>query len=448
MSGYNLDPCILAIANICGNDTFTEDAVPQIVRVVGKMLEATNYPLPPRVIESLCRMCFKTEILSRFDTSVLFRTKIRPDPLDFGIEQPTLLPLLFDVEFSQGQQGLWTSKVEELKLVPQHAQRSEEWYAQRNGSVTASDFATAIGESKYDKPEDLLLKKCDRGVPFTGNKFTRHGQRFEDAAVYLYEKMYNRKIIEFGLMPHGVIKSHSRKQQKVVAASPDGISENGIMLEIKCPFTRKIEHYHPTIQGITDGDKTIVPHGYYCQMQSQLECCDLEICDFMECNIQEFETSKQYYDDSHESCLYKTAKGKIKSCIIEFRKIDTEDISIHVEYPPDIYMTGKDLQKWMKTTIKKVQTATLKFERPIYYWVEDVAIYRVYRDRQFFDSRLPKIKAFWKRVEEARKDPSILDEIEKTHKPRKQMTGSWKKKQKVEDAVMKLCQAGCLLDDD
>ena len=443
METKSFEPCVLALASICGNETFRSESIPQIQMLVEKMLLATNQSLPSRVVCSLIRYGIQQGIVHRFNTDALFHPGLRPCPTEYGITEQVLLPLYFDIESTLVETVEWSRKVDELKRVPQHAQRSPGWYKQREGAVTASDFATAVGESKYDKPNDLLLKKCGRGVPFTGNKFTRHGQRFEDAAVFLYEKMYKTKVIEFGLMPHGAIESHSRTRIGIVAASPDGITENGIMLEIKCPYTRQIVHYHPTTHGSTTGDNDIVPHGYYCQIQSQLECCDLEICDFMECNIKEFSTSQDFYKDVSPTCNYKTNNGKIKSCILEFKQndLDNEDnVQLHVEYPPDIYIHNSNLQAWMKSTILRVQTDTLQFQRAIYYWIEDISIFRVYRDRAFFEERLPKIEAFWERVIEARETPEMLDAIDKKPKPRKQQHGRCAK-----DAVMQLCQEACLL---
>ena len=415
MNGFHT--AIYAIQSVCGSHTYTSETIPVFSEVVGELLELINYGLPNRVIVSLIRHCTAKGKVLRFRPEALFED-VRPDPTDYGITQLTELPLLYNIEYTPEEQECWRNKVDELKKVPQCEQRSPEWYAQRHGAVTASDLATAINESKYDKPTDLILKKCGRGIPFTGNQFTRHGQRFEDVAVYLYEKMYKTKVFEFGLMPHGCIPSHSQETVKVVAASPDGISEIGIMLEIKCPFTRKITHYHPTIQGATNGDKVIVPHGYYCQIQQQLECCDLEVCDFMECNIKEYASSTEFYSDVSEECPWRTKEGFVKSCILEFRKMDTEEISLHVEYPPDIYDHGKKLQTWIKKTIKKVQSDKLMFQRPIYYRVVDISVFRVYRDLDFFYSRLPIVEAFWQQVQAARQDSTILDEIEKTHKPK------------------------------
>ena len=54
-------------------------------------------------------------------------------------------------------------QVDYLLTVPQPEQRTEAWYRLREGRLTASDLATALNESKYDKPIDLILKKCGLG---------------------------------------------------------------------------------------------------------------------------------------------------------------------------------------------------------------------------------------------------------------------------------------------
>ena len=93
--------------------------------------------------------------------------------------------------------------------------------------LTASDAATAIGVNKYDTPEGLLLKKCGLGEKFTGNAATRHGELYEDEARILYEQRHNEVVHEIGLCPHPV--------HKWLGGSPDGVSESGKLVEIKCP---------------------------------------------------------------------------------------------------------------------------------------------------------------------------------------------------------------------
>ena len=54
-----------------------------------------------------------------------------------------------------------------------------------------------------------------------------------------------------------------------LGGSPDGITTDGILLEVKCPVTRKI------VMGE-------VPHHYLSQVLLNLEICDLEIAHFIE----------------------------------------------------------------------------------------------------------------------------------------------------------------------
>jgi putative phage-type endonuclease len=138
-------------------------------------------------------------------------------------------------------------------------QRSEEWLALRGNMLTASDAATAIGVNSYEKPDDLILKKCGLNK-FTGNEATEHGNKYENIARDIYCERYGEVAHEIGLYPHPVYKW--------LGGSPDGITESGKLLEIKCPLRRKM----------TDE----VPVHYMPQLQLLMEILDLEECDFIQ----------------------------------------------------------------------------------------------------------------------------------------------------------------------
>lgn len=134
--------------------------------------------------------------------------------------------------------------VQELINKDYAAQRSEEWLALRGNMLTASDAATAIGVNPYEKPEALILKKCGHNK-FFGNQATEHGNKYEDEARDIYCEKYGEVAHEIGLHPHPVYKW--------LGGSPDGITESGKLLEIKCPLKRKITpevpvYYMPQIQ--------------------------------------------------------------------------------------------------------------------------------------------------------------------------------------------------------
>ena len=137
------------------------------------------------------------------------------------------------------------------------AQKSDEWLALRGKMLTASDAATAIGVNKYETPAGLLLKKCGLGEKFMGNEATRHGEKYEDEARILYEEV----VHELGLCPHPV--------EDWLGGSPDGVTESGKLVEIKCPPLRKI----------IPGE---VPEHYMPQLQLCMEILDLESADFIQ----------------------------------------------------------------------------------------------------------------------------------------------------------------------
>lgn len=125
--------------------------------------------------------------------------------------------------------------------------------------LTASDIATALGENHYETPQKLLLRKVLK-LKWAGNAATAHGTRLEPIARDLYDERYNHKSHEIGLVQHPV--------HKWLGGSPDGITEDGLLIEIKCPLTRKIE--------------SKVPKHYMPQIQLLLEILDLEECDFIQ----------------------------------------------------------------------------------------------------------------------------------------------------------------------
>ena len=153
-------------------------------------------------------------------------------------------------------------RVQELLLIPQFEQRTPEWYQQRENAITASDLPTVLGENNYKTPWNLLIDKCNANPkPFVGNSATQWGNHYEDIAIEKYSERYNKKVLSFGLLLH--------KEYSWLGGSPDGITTDGILLEVKCPIKRKI------VMGE-------VPHHYLSQVLLNLEICNLELAHFIE----------------------------------------------------------------------------------------------------------------------------------------------------------------------
>lgn len=166
-------------------------------------------------------------------------------------------------------------KINKLKLIPMHEQRSDAWFKQRENKLTSSDAGTVLGINPYQKPIEVLFKKCGYDPkPFVGNIATRHGQKYEDEAIEKYTKLTGQKNYDFGLLAHEDV--HNSDEYHWLAGSPDGISINvldadakPILVEVKCPYRRKI------IPGK-------IPTYYYPQVQLNMFICGLEVADFIE----------------------------------------------------------------------------------------------------------------------------------------------------------------------
>lgn len=166
-------------------------------------------------------------------------------------------------------------KINELLKIPQYEQRSEMWFKQRENKLTSSDAGTILGINPYQRPYEVLFKKCGHDPkPFVGNAATLHGQKYEDEAIEKYCKLTGQENYNFGLIAHEDV--YHNKDYYWLAGSPDGVSINKnvpnakpILLEVKCPYKRKI------IPGK-------IPEYYYPQVQLNMFICDLEVADFIE----------------------------------------------------------------------------------------------------------------------------------------------------------------------
>ena len=168
--------------------------------------------------------------------------------------------------------------IEAINNIPQFKQKSTEWLKQRNGYLTSSDSASALGCNPYSSRKELLFKKCGVCKPFTGNIATRHGEKYEDEAIERYCSVMGMVNYEFGLIPYASVpRDNHQHELDFLAGSPDGIAlpldadeyTEPVLLEVKCPFKRK------PIQGYC-------PEYYYPQVQLNMLICNVNIADFIE----------------------------------------------------------------------------------------------------------------------------------------------------------------------
>jgi putative phage-type endonuclease len=258
---------------------------------------------------------------------------------------------------------MYKAKVKELLALPKVEQKSEQWYELRQNMITASDFAQALGEGKFGTQKQLIEKKCtprgNEAAISASNPFFKWGHMFEPVACDIYSKMHNVFVHEFGLIQH---PKHS-----FFGASPDGITDDGVMLEIKCPMKRKLT-----------GD---VPMQYYYQIQGQLDVCGLRDCDYFECTFQIVPSYEEWCEKSEY------IRGVFKST-------SSEDTPYLYQKP---FLVGEAIDDvWRDFGCQ--------------YWIlKEYNLKRVTKDAAFVKEKLKELKKVWEQIEYYRKNPVALE---------------------------------------
>ena len=290
-----------------------------------------------------------------------------------------------------------TEKIKYLEKIPQPEQRTPEWYVFRQGRITASDFGTVLEINPYSARDKLIMKKCGVEEPFTPGAAIIHGVKYEDVAISIYEKRNRVNVKEYGCIPHPTIP--------FLGASPDGIcyydSENkeyiGRMLEIKCPKSRKLNGF--------------VPEYYLAQVQGQLEVCDLEYCDFLECNIEEVSEQDFFNNNSTSLNYYDNSKSKSNYSIPSMEQgvlIDTycKKLGKNVYHycPFDVCETREGIKEWEDGIIEEILSdENLDYNATKYWRLREYSVIFVKRDKPWFKKAHKKLEKCWNEILHYRK---------------------------------------------
>lgn len=134
-------------------------------------------------------------------------------------------------------------------------QRSEEWFEQRKGRITGSRVGAILGLSPWQKPADVLraMVREYHGAEseFTGNPATDHGTNNEQRALLAFMRETGLSVEQCGFFPYG----------ELMGASPDGLTSDGGVLELKAPYSlRNGGNFKPLADQ---------PH-YACQVQMEM----------------------------------------------------------------------------------------------------------------------------------------------------------------------------------
>tara|TARA_B100000405_G_scaffold302490_1_gene265923 strand:+ start:3989 stop:5065 length:1077 start_codon:yes stop_codon:yes gene_type:complete len=274
-------------------------------------------------------------------------------------------------------------KLKKLLRIPRIEQRSKEWYTARNGLITSSDHGQALGVGKFGNVRDFFVKKSGYEVVEFPSFIPslEWGVRYEPVATAVYEKRLNTQVHEFGLLKHPTIPFYG--------ASPDGITAQGVMLEIKCPFKRRI-------------DGKIVDQYYY-QMQGQMEVCDLDECDFLECAFHEYLDDVDFDQDWNKSRTF-SKSGCEKGIIIKDNRAS--------EYIYSDNSSKKVLKAWLK---EKILNLNEKYGEEVdfdvfYYRLDSFNVQKVFRDKDFFKEKITELGKVWNKIVDYRENKALYDQ--------------------------------------
>lgn len=269
-----------------------------------------------------------------------------------------------------------------IKKKDTHEQGTAEWYKFRWNHITASSAWKAL-ENDSTKNQ-LILDKCK---PIDVAKYSRvnitsamhHGHKFEPLSVLIYEKLYDTAIGDYGCIENDY--------HPILAASPDGINVKlnnpryGRALEIKNPTTREIN-------GVPKKE-------YWVQMQMQMECLNLDECDFLETAFKEYETEAEYLADGEFNT---TKDGKRKGIILCFN----DGTKPSYEYLPLSISTYAEYEIWKDDIIDK--NPGLSWIEDTFWYLKTISCVLVRRHKLWFNSINHQFTELWDIILKERKE--------------------------------------------
>lgn len=263
-------------------------------------------------------------------------------------------------------------RIERLRKINETApkQRTKEWFDVRNNCISASSLWKVL--HTQSTKNQIIYEKCNGTKTFKTNSMNsplHWGQKYEPVAQMVYEKMYNTTIEEYGCIPHPI---HS-----YLGASPDGLNINknsdryGRLLEIKCVKNRELT-------GIPKKE-------YWIQMQSQMECCNIDICDFFECRFLEYETKEAFENDG---TFTRTDNNSLKGLMLCF--LDEDNNPKYIYKPLDL--EKQQTETWIENIL---ENTNLTYVHTYYWYLQEYSCVSVKRNSEWFSRILPIVKETW-----------------------------------------------------
>lgn len=137
---------------------------------------------------------------------------------------------------------IWENFSPELKSVlsqPYIQPLSKTWFDERKNGLTASEIGDVLGHrqkygnERYSPSEKVFLLKTNQ-IPFDSDNIAMsHGRFFEPEAGRIYSNLKKQPTFNIGLIKN--------KEYPLLLVTPDLIAFDSYVVEIKCPYYRKIK---------------------------------------------------------------------------------------------------------------------------------------------------------------------------------------------------------------
>jgi putative phage-type endonuclease len=250
-------------------------------------------------------------------------------------------------------------------------QRTDIWHAKRSEMLTASEIYKTVKDATPAARRELIMSKLTprETTSGPGSRALVWGTQFEPIAKQIYESLHGVKIIDTSCVKH--------PEHPFLGASPDGIlvtddpedPRYGQLVEFKCPITRDFD------------DSTAVPANYVHQMQLQMECTGLDVCQYAEFKFRTMNYPEWMDTDGD----YKSAYVVLEDGTLKYK--DYSDATSFVEWKEDI-LKDQSLDPFTIQTVFWTLTKH-KFQT-------------VPKDPTWIEMHLPYFQTTWQEIQEHR----------------------------------------------
>ena len=190
-------------------------------------------------------------------------------------------------------------------------QRTEEWFTQRLGRVTASALYQVMTKGGGATRRNYMMKLlCERLTgtqeDFYQNAAMQRGTELEPVARSAYEIDKGVMTAETGFVLHPTIEGFG--------ASPDGLVGDDGLIEIKCPNTATHVDFLQTGK---------IDNKYVWQMQAQMACTGRKWCDFVSFDDRlpeslQYKCVRVEFDEERQ----KEMEGEVLSFLLELAALE------------------------------------------------------------------------------------------------------------------------------